>query len=54
MFIPSGIGYGTECEELATGESCTQTCQPGYSNRSETYSCPDGILTGIPLVCEGK
>ena len=51
-------GYGLECSDLDTDESCTHTCQQGYNDNNhgegQTYHCVDGIFSGTPLVCTGN
>jgi len=48
--IPSGPGYSTNCENLRTDESCTQSCLAGYRDNAEVtthdYSCPAGVFIG--------
>ena len=45
-FIPFGPGYGTECADLMTGGTCTQTCTTGYSDLDNpnglVHTCEDG------------
>jgi hypothetical protein len=53
--VPSAPGYNTECDDLFTDQTCTQTCSAGYSDNNngagQTYTCPDGELLGTLLVC---
>ena len=61
--ITSGLGYGSECNGLVTGETCTQTCTTGYVNTNHAASgnmvCSEGIVNSqeqivcIPRICEG-
>jgi hypothetical protein len=53
--VPTGAGYGTECDTLVTDGTCTQTCTAGYSDNNsdngQEYTCFDGVLDGTLLVC---
>lgn len=49
--VPTGAGYGLQCNQLVTDGSCTQTCNTGYSGSSQSYACPAGVFEGTPLVC---
>ena len=50
--VPSGNGYGTECDSMVTDGSCVQTCTAGYSGSDGgSYSCPSGAFTGSLLSC---
>ena len=55
--VPTGSGYGHECDLLVTDGTCVQTCTQGYTNTQTSqknagvYSCPHGIFTGVLLEC---
>jgi len=49
--VPTGAGYGLQCNQLVTDGSCTQTCNTGYSGSPQSYACPAGVFEGTPLDC---
>eukprot|EP00808_Paulinella_micropora_P003614 g41849.t1 len=53
--VPSGEGFGTMCNGLVTGATCTHTCEQGYSDNNggygQVYTCPKGQVSGTLLTC---
>jgi hypothetical protein len=55
--IPSGEGYGYECDEFVTDETCHHRCKPGFTNQAvngsngQVYTCDAGVFVGTPLNC---
>ena len=49
-------GYGAECSDFDTDETCTQTCLEGYTDNNngngQHYTCEDGNFVGTLLVCK--
>ncbi len=52
--VPTGAGYGMQCDTLVTDDSCTQTCTAGYTNigGNGEMTCPAGVYTGDEIICE--
>ena len=57
--VPSGAGFGTECDSLVDDSTCTQFCTTGYSDNNndsgQAYTCPGGTFTisSALLTCSG-
>jgi hypothetical protein len=56
--VPTGSGYGTECDGLVTDDKCEQFCTAGYysapADQAGRYSCTDGEFTGVLLKCSAN
>jgi len=56
--VPSGTGYGSQCDGLVTDATCVQECESGFADGinnefDQTYSCEAGVFAGTVLVCQG-
>eukprot|EP00494_Astrolonche_serrata_P026919 UN27182 len=53
--VPFGDGYGSECDNLNSGETCTQTCLTGWtdnnSGNGQDYSCLTATFEGTLIEC---
>ena len=55
--VPTGNGYGSECENLVTDGSCNHTCSVGWEDPNATnsmvqlYTCFKGVFDGVTLNC---
>lgn len=53
--VPANVGYSQECDNLKTGEVCTQHCLQGWHDNNggqgQKYTCDGGVFMGVVLQC---
>jgi hypothetical protein len=53
--VPTGNGYGPECDGLVTDGTCTHKCTAGYldgnEGKGQNYTCYNNQFVGTPLLC---